>query len=78
MTRPEGDKNRKKKNTPEGIKRRNIFVFSRYSLIKVKILQQWEKKIKKIQIWYFNQLNGNIFTKKSIEITEYVIKSLKI
>jgi hypothetical protein len=50
LTRPEGDKNRKKKNTPEGIKRRNIFVFSRYSLIKVKILQQWEKKIKKIQI----------------------------
>jgi hypothetical protein len=44
LTRPEGDKNRKKKNTPEGIKRKNIFVFSRYSLIKVKILQQWKKK----------------------------------
>ena len=75
MTRPEGDKNRKKKNTPEGIKRRNIFVFSRYSLIKVKILQQWKKKFRSdISINW----TENIFTKKSIEITEYVIKSLKI
>ena len=61
MTRPEGDKNRKKKNTPEGIKRRNIFVFSRYSLIKVKILQQWEKKNKKNSDLIFQSIEGKHF-----------------
>jgi hypothetical protein len=61
LTRPEGDKNRKKKNTPEGIKRRNIFVFSRYSLIKVKILQQWEKKNKKNSDLIFQSIEGKHF-----------------
>jgi hypothetical protein len=61
LTRPEGDKNRKKKNTPEGIKRRNIFVFSRYSLIKVKILQQWGKKNKKNSDLIFQSIEGKHF-----------------